>query len=452
MWIEANIDGLVGPSHHFSGLGVGNIASHHHAGQVSSPRQAALQGLDKAELLASLGVPQFLMPPPTRPHRVWLRQCGFEGPLDEQLRAASETAPHVLSAAYSSAFMWMANSATVTPSYDAGDGRLHLTPANLISSWHRGLEAAERGWQLQRFFARCDRAIVHAPLPSIIPLRDEGAANQMRLSDPGGRNAIHVFVHGADQRDESADHAADGFFPRQTEAACAAIARRHRIAADALLLIRQNSQAIDAGVFHNDVIATGHLDLLLHHEHAFAQQKDCIEQLEAAFRRRTGATLTRIEVSDSELPLADAVRSYFFNSQLVTPHPAQASAAARRGASPAMVLISPTQCRQVAAAHGLIDRLVADPQVPIDAVRFVPLEQSMSGGGGPACLRLRVPLEETSLAALPTAAKLDDVLAEQLRQIIVSDYPQQLSVAELGDPQFADHCEQVSRRLQRLLL
>ena len=39
---EINFDGIVGPTHNYAGLSLGNIASARHAGQASHPRAAAL--------------------------------------------------------------------------------------------------------------------------------------------------------------------------------------------------------------------------------------------------------------------------------------------------------------------------------------------------------------------------------------------------------------------------
>ena len=50
---EINFDGIVGPSHNYAGLSFGNLASTRNAGQVSQPRAAALQGIDK--MRANLG-------------------------------------------------------------------------------------------------------------------------------------------------------------------------------------------------------------------------------------------------------------------------------------------------------------------------------------------------------------------------------------------------------------
>ena len=74
MLVEINVDGIAGPTHHFGGLGVGNVASLEHESKESHPMQAALEGLQKSWLVASLGVPQFVFLPPLRPRLDFLSE------------------------------------------------------------------------------------------------------------------------------------------------------------------------------------------------------------------------------------------------------------------------------------------------------------------------------------------------------------------------------------------
>ena len=46
-----NFDSIVGPTHNYSGLSLGNLASTTHGKMVSSPKKAALQGLEKMKFL-----------------------------------------------------------------------------------------------------------------------------------------------------------------------------------------------------------------------------------------------------------------------------------------------------------------------------------------------------------------------------------------------------------------
>jgi succinylarginine dihydrolase len=446
MLTEINIDGLVGPSHHFGGLGVGNVASHAHQNKVSHPRQAAVEGLHKAQLVASLGIPQFVLVPPIRPRLDLLSELGFQGTIPQLLDAARTTAPRALSAAYSSAFMWMANAATVTAASDSADGHLHCTPANLISSWHRGSEATERAMQLNSLLGALVKKQIHRPLPSILPLRDEGAANHMRLCDHSGHIGFNVFVYGADE-DGAESQTTKRFLPRHTLAASQSIARLHQLASERTFFLQQHPMAIDAGVFHNDVIATSCDHLLLHHERAFLNGDSELSRLESQFEQACGRPLLRIIVSDTELPLTDAVRSYLFNSQLLR----RSAGTARSSNSPSYILICPHHCEEIPTAANVITRWIADPNVPIDAVRFVRLAESMANGGGPACLRLRIMLESDAVQRLSSKNRLTTELFDKLNAAIEKWYPESLAFEDLGNSDFVAELQQVDAALRAIM-
>jgi succinylarginine dihydrolase len=437
MLIEANIDALVGPTHHFGGLGVGNVASIAHQNQTSHPKEAALEGLRKAALVASLGVPQFVWLPPARPRTDMLPRLGFQGPLAEQLRTAYETDPKILSAIYSSSFMWAANAATITPAIDAWDARTHITPANLISSWHRGSEAQERLDDLQQTVGALSDTALHQPLPSIVPLRDEGAANHMRLCDATGEIGFNIFVYGEDQGSSWR------FMPRQTLAACQAIARQHRLDPARTSFVQQHPTAITAGVFHNDVIATSHRGLLIHHELAFANAARELELLEEKFLLATGQRLIRYEVRQQDMPLEDAVHSYFFNSQILTVENSQ---------QPSMALLCPTQCKRIESSQRLIQQLLRSNEIPIEDVHFVSLAESMANGGGPACLRLRWPLDDACLRGLVSPHRLTSKLEERLVKTIERVYPDRIELADMANVEFAEQAMRAVTELAGCLL
>ena len=73
---EINFDGIIGPSHNYAGLSLGNLASTRNAGQVSQPRAAALQGIDKMRANLALGLAQGIFVPHPRPNRDWLADAG----------------------------------------------------------------------------------------------------------------------------------------------------------------------------------------------------------------------------------------------------------------------------------------------------------------------------------------------------------------------------------------
>jgi len=432
--LELNLDGLVGPTHHHGGLGLGNFASQRHRHEISNPRAAALEGIAKMRLMVSLGVPQAVLPPQDRPLVPALRHLGFTGDDAAVLAAAARDAPELLSAVASTSSMWAANAATVSPAADTGDGRVHLTPANLVSQFHRSLEPPATARVLKRIFAAESRFAHHAPLPATLPFADEGAANQLRLCPAHGGPGLEIFVFGRE-----GDSRPGGRLPaRQSLAASRAVARLHGLGPDKTLFLRQGDAALDAGVFHNDVIAVANENVLLVHERAYADGPAALEAIRAAYARACGPGLVVIEVPEREVSLAEAVDTYLFNSQLVT----------LPGGT--MALVCPAECREHAATSRWLDALPAAGG-PITAVHAVDVRQSMRNGGGPACLRLRVVLTEAEFAAVhpgvvATPARLDAVEAWVRRH-----YRDRLAIEDLADPALLAESRQALDELTGIL-
>ena len=416
---EVNFDGLVGPTHHYGGLSYGNLASMSHQKQVAHPRAAALQGLDKMKQLMDLGVPQAVLPPQERPDVGLLRLCGFTGADAWILQQASDKAPHLLSQACSSAAMWTANAASITPSLDALDKRLHITPANLVSNLHRCRESRTYLRLFQKLFSCESKFAVHAPLPACSQLADEGAANQVRLAPSHAKPGISLFIYGRSANSEIVEPRK--FPARQTFESAQCLAFKHAIAPNKQLILQQHPDAIDAGVFHNDVISVGNENVFFYHEKTFAEGKNAIKQLIETYEDLNNESLHLIEVKESQLSLQDVVATYLFNSQLVTlPHGS-------------MALICPIEARDNDAVRHVVDQLVPGKH-PIEEVVYVDLRQSMQNGGGPACLRLRIALTEPELAALHPQVLLTDTLHKTLIGWVERWYREDLRLEDLGDP------------------
>ncbi len=412
--VEANADGLVGPTHSFAGLAPGNLASEINKGDPSNPRAAVLEGLKKMRLLADLGLPQFVLPPHERPDVGFLRSLGFGGSDATVIETAARQAPELLNTACSASPMWAANAATVTPSADAADGRVHFTPANLLTNLHRSLEGAQTTRSLKALFPDPDRFAVHDPLPAQPHFADEGAANHVRLCADHGEAGVNLFVWGRDAYEPWT-----GRFPaRQTKQAFEAVARRH--GAGGAVFARQARAAIEAGVFHNDVVCVGAKACLFFHEAAFEDTATMMADVRAA---ATGFEPQFVQVDEADLPLAEAVKSYLFNSML----------AALPG-DDRLTLIAPTETAETPRAKAAVDRAIAS-NAPIGRVEYVDVRQSMRNGGGPACLRLRVVLTDAELAATNPAQRFDADLHGRLTAWAERHYRDRLLPADLADPQ-----------------
>ena len=415
--VEANADGLIGPTHSYAGLSPGNLASSLNKGEASNPRAAVLQGLDKMKALADLGLPQFVLPPHERPNVPFLRSLGFSGSDAQVLERAWKEAPSFAAAACSASSMWAANAATVTPSADAADSRCHFTPANLVTNLHRSLEHSQTKRALDALFPDSSRFAVHDALPPVAHLADEGAANHVRLCAEHGAPGVNLLVWGRE-----AFEPWDGPFPaRQTREASQAVARRH--GASGVILAQQSRAAIAGGTFHNDVVCVGALDTLFFHDLAF---EDTGATQEAIRRAAQGFEPIFVEVSSADLPLADAISSYLFNSMLI-----------QVPGDDRLTLICPTETRDNARSHAVAQGLAAS-NGPIGRVEYVDVRQSMRNGGGPACLRLRVVLTEAELAATNPAMRLTDALHARLSDWANRWYRDELRPADLADPALLD--------------
>lgn len=452
---EFNFDALVGPTHFFAGLGLGNLASQAHRHEKSNPRAAALQGLAKMRTLVEMGAFQAVLPPHDRPDLAALRSLGFTGDDQAVLDRAYREDPEALAACCSASAMWAANAATVCSAADAPDGRLHIVPANLVAQFHRSLEPPTTLRIFREIFPEGSRFCVHDPLPAAFDLADEGAANHMRLGPSLDAPGIHVFVYGRAPGRESSNPAAVGpptdisgapqfrraipgamrQIPRQSLAASQAVARKFGLPPERAVFVRQSPEAIDAGVFHNDVIALSHGSLLLYHQRAYLGISAFIDRLQNFL----GDQLHLRCIHDGELSLDEAVASYFFNSQLI------------EHAENELTLIAPAECSRVDRARQLIEHLVADDQIPITRAHFIDINQSMHNGGGPACLRLRIPFSESDMTGIAANFLLTPTLADQLEAVIKKHYRTELTLDDLRDPDLRQESRAALDEFSRLL-
>lgn len=431
--VEANFDGLVGPTHNYAGLSWGNVASKSNVNAVSNPKEAALQGLAKMKKLADRGYVQGVLPPHERPHIPTLRALGFAGSDRQVLEQAAQADPAILAAVSSASAMWTANAATVSPSADTADHRVHFTPANLSAKFHRSIEHRVTGRALKAIFTDESYFAHHPALPSVSHFGDEGAANHTRLCAGYGDPGVELFVYGQAAFNESAP-APVKYPARQTLEASRAIARLHGLDDRHAVFAQQNPAAIDAGVFHNDVIAVGNGSCLFYHELAFLDEGGVLSDIRA---RLAGTELQPVRVSAAEVPIEDAVASYLFNSQLLnTPD--------------GMLLAVPGECREVASVSRYLDSLLQQ-NGPITAVEVFDVKQSMRNGGGPACLRLRVVLSDEERRAINQGVILTDALYERLTAWVNAHYRDELSQQDLADPMLLDEVRKALDELTGIL-
>jgi len=434
---EANFDGLVGPTHNYSGLSFGNIASAKNQGVIANPKLAALQGLKKMKALADMGFKQGVLAPQERPSIATLRALGYAGSDggndSEVIRAAIADSPMVYSSALSASSMWSANAATVSPSANTADGRVHFTPANLNNKFHRAIEHPQTSRTLRAIFGDENYFEHHPALPGCPQFGDEGAANHTRFCRQYGERGVEFFVYGASGFNTAAPRPVK-FPARQTLEASQAIARLHGLDEKHVVFAQQNPHVIDAGVFHNDVIAVGNGNVLFCHEQAFVNQARVLDEIAA----RLGSPFVAVQVSSEEVSVEDAVQSYLFNSQLL------------RLTDGGMLLLVPEECRGNDRVWTCLQKLLTQG-TPIREVLVMDLRESMRNGGGPACLRLRVELTEQELAAVNPATLMNDRLHGRLTAWVEKHYRDRLGEADLGDPALLNECRAALDELSQIL-
>ncbi|KJK05162.1 MULTISPECIES: N-succinylarginine dihydrolase [Pseudomonas] len=433
---EVNFDGLVGPTHNYGGLSYGNVASQSNSQQGSNPREAARQGLAKMKALMEMGFQQGVLAPQERPDVGALRRLGFCGSDAEVIQRAAKEAMPLLVASCSASSMWVANAATVSPSADTADGRVHFTAANLNCKYHRSIEHPTTSRVLGAMFADSKHFAHHAALPAVAQFGDEGAANHTRFCRSYGEAGVEFFVYGRSAFDTR--YPAPQKYPaRQTLEASQAVARLHGLSEEGVVFAQQNPAVIDQGVFHNDVISVGNGEVLFYHEDAFLETEAMLGQLQAKLAKR-GGNFKAICVPRSAVTVEDAVRSYLFNSQLLS------------RADGSMLLIVPEECRNNERVWAYLSALTGQGG-PVAEVKVFDLKQSMQNGGGPACLRLRVALNETELAAVNPGVIMTAPLYDTLTQWVDKHYRDRLSETDLADPQLLLECRTALDELTQIL-
>ena len=383
-----------------------------------------------------MGFVQGVLAPQERPDVAALRSLGFGGTDAQVIQKAAKDAMPLLVASCSASSMWVANAATVSPSADTADGRVHFTAANLNCKFHRSIEHPTTSRVLGAMFADPQYFAHHAALPAVAQFGDEGAANHTRFCRDYGEAGVEFFVYGRSAFD-SRYPAPQKYPARQTLEASQAVARLHGLSEAGVVFAQQNPAVIDQGVFHNDVIAVGNGELLFHHEDAFLNTDQVLAELHGKLQAR-GAQFQSICVPRDQVAVEDAVRSYLFNSQLLS------------RADGSMLLIVPEECRSNPRVWQYLQSLTACGG-PVREVKVFDLKQSMQNGGGPACLRLRVALKETELAAVNPGVIMTPALYGTLTRWVSKHYRDALRESDLADPQLLLECRTALDELTQIL-
>ena len=425
---ELNFDGLIGPTHNYSGLSEGNIASFKNSKKISNPKKAALQGLEKMKLLIDLGIPQGIFLPHERPHLESLRKQGFSGSANDIVLSASKTSTLLLNQSYSASSMWAANAATFSPSTDSVDSIAHITPANLFSMPHRRIESEFTYNQLNIIF-NSSHFKIHKPIDPSELMGDEGAANHLRISNNHLEKGIQIFVYGRDSSETNLN-----FVARQTKSASEYIAKSHQLDVDKTFFLKQNIEAINSGSFHNDIVSLSTENVFIYHEKAFADSKYEIQKIKNSLKNPN--ELFFIEISEKEIPLDVLVSSYLLNSQLVL------------NSNGNMTFIMPSEVKNFLECTKWLENIKTNS--PIQDLRYVDIKQSMMNGGGPACLRFKIVVNEDEFNNINPNFLLNPSLLARLENLINSSYRDNLNINELADPDLVNESYTVLDELTQI--
>lgn len=409
-YYQLSVSELPGPTALYSGLSNDNVASLKNREAASNPYQLAIQSLQRMRILLEAGVPQVLLPPQCRPDWQALEVAGFDGELSDKVKLADAFSPSFLASTLSISSIWTANAATVTPSEDSVDDKIHITIANLSTHYHRYIEAPATFERFAKVFSSPEHFKVHQALDTHHKFADEGAANHMHFGIPGQQPGLNVFVFG---NDPSTD---DSHFSRQTLWASKTLSRLHRLPEENVLYVRQSKEVINAGIFHNDIIAANHHDLLVFHESAYENSDEFIEKLQAK-------GICCVPILANELSINEALDTYFFNSEFITSDNGE------------LILILSEACRNHSAVQRQLEKIQASYGKPM-RTEYVDLSDSIRNGGGPACLRLRMLLNQQQLDAIDSRYLLTREKLDELSELVGRHYRQSLRYTDILQPDY----------------
>lgn len=425
---EINFDGLIGSTHNYGGLSEGNLASLKNTNTTSNPRSAAIQGIEKMEILMREGIPQGVFLPHERPYLPILKEFGYSGSPSKILEDVSKKSPKLLLNISSASSMWAANAATYSPSSDNTDSLVHITPANLNTMFHRSIEAHFTYKQLLRIFKhQCFK--VHAPQNNISGYGDEGAANHLRISESHLTPGIQVFVYGTGSFEKSKNAV-----KRQAKEISEAIALNHNIHNQRQFFLKQSDVAIAAGSFHNDIVSLANENIFIYHEYAFENKNELNKLLSIINDEVSNKQI--IEIKDNEINLDTIVGSYLLNSQLVT------------GEDGSMILILPEEVKKYNECEEWLEKILEISK--IKKLIYVDIRQSMMNGGGPACLRFKTVLSNDELKNINPKFLLNEDKLMQLKSLFNSLYRDHLNPEDLQDPDLLDESYQALDRITQI--
>ena len=202
---------------------------------------------------------------------------------------------------------------------------------------------------------------------------------------------------------------------------------KHQLNTEHYFLLQQNQDAIQRGSFHNDIVSLSNENIFIAHEKAF-EDRNALNQIIRILENNV-SNFQFIEIKENEIPLIDIIKSYLLNSQLVSTTDGE------------MLMVLPADVRNFDNCMQWIDKT---KQIsPVKKFEFVDIKQSMMNGGGPACLRLKVLMNNKELEGVNKNFILDDNKVEQIKHLIQSFYRDRILPDDLKDPDLLDEFQMI---------
>ena len=186
----------------------------------------------------------------------------------------------------------MANAANMIPKTDTKTKIHQIIPANMHATQHRKSETKMNQYWFKKLFSG-----IQIQIHSQINNNDEGAANNIRLWHKG--SSLQIWVHG---------HNESTFPSRQTVGSIDEIKQISQ--PNHTFYLQQNLTAINAGVFHNDVISFGFENKLFCHQHAYESQSNQLKKIQEMFESITNHNLVIEIVNEENLSLSECISTY----------------------------------------------------------------------------------------------------------------------------------------------
>jgi succinylarginine dihydrolase len=219
---------------------------------------------------------------------------------------------------------------------------------------------------------------------------------------------------------------------------CQAIARRHGLDPARVIFTTLSEAAQKAGALYCDLVAVAHENVLLFHAEAFHNAAALKAELHDKAKGLFEPVL--IEITPAEVSLQDAVKTCFFNAQMLRfPHASRLS------------FIAPREVRETNRTADLAVDLRRRSGGLIDAPMFAEVHQSMRAGGGPGSMALSFSMTASEAASVHQGFFLTPKLSDALEDWINTHYRAEVSPADLSDPLLIDEGRTALDELTRIL-